>query len=174
VQDLQDLALAEAGQLHYHRETVSLTDIIGQTVTMLQPSATQKQLTLSAQLPADLPCVYADRQRIGQILRNLLNNAITHTPEQGHITVTTQRLPQLIEVQVRDTGSGISPDHLPYVFERFYRADPSRSRSTGGAGLGLAIVRQLVEAHGGTVRVESTLGTGSCFAFTLPIAAPTA
>jgi signal transduction histidine kinase len=112
--------------------------------------------------------VDVDPQRMGQVLRNLLDNALTHTPPGGEIAVAAHTEGQWVEVSVRDTGSGIAAEDLPYVFERFYRADKSRSRATGGAGLGLAIARQLVEAHGGCIWVESTEREGSTFTFALP------
>jgi signal transduction histidine kinase len=112
--------------------------------------------------------VDADPQRIGQVLRNLVANAVQYTPPGGTITLAVRRQPDTVAFEVRDTGCGIAPEHLPNVFERFYRADPSRARSTGGAGIGLAVVKQLVEAHDGTVGVTSTCGAGSCFVFTLP------
>ena len=114
-----------------------------------------------------------DPDRIGQVLRNLLNNALRHTPAGGAIRVSAQPSPQSSKdllVSVADTGQGIPAQDLPYIFERFYRVDRSRARSTGGAGIGLTIVKQLVEAHGGRVWVESETGKGSKFYFTLPIA----
>jgi signal transduction histidine kinase len=175
VDDLQELALAEAGQLRLARQPIAVADVVGQAVNALQPTADSKSLTVTVDVPPYLPDVYADSERVGQVLRNLLNNAIAHTQPQGRISVQARIVNMEmtgphIEVRVQDTGSGISPEHLPYVFERFYRADVSRTRSTGGAGLGLAIVRQLVEAHHGRVRAESTEGQGSLFAFTLPLA----
>ena len=137
---------------------------------MLRPQAHAKQVALEVTVPPDLPPVDVDAERIGQVLRNLLNNTIAHTPEGGAITVNTMVQGQQVAVAIRDTGEGISPEHLPHVFDRFYRADQSRNRQTGGAGLGLAIVRQLVAAHGGEVRAVSTIGQGSTFTFTLPIA----
>jgi signal transduction histidine kinase len=119
-------------------------------------------------LPAGLPAVQADPERVGQVLRNLVRNARQHTPPEGTVTIAARALPGWVEISVRDTGSGIAAEHLPYVFERFYRADPARARSTGGAGLGLAIVKQLVEAHGGRVEVDSVPGAGTTFRFTLP------
>ena len=121
--------------------------------------------------PADLPPVDADPGRVGQVLRNLLNNAIIHTPTGGAITLSARPDAGFVAVSMDDTGAGIPPEHLPNVFERFYRADRSRARATGGAGLGLAIVKQLVTAHGGSVTVESAVGQGSTFTFTLPVAA---
>jgi signal transduction histidine kinase len=117
------------------------------------------------------------KQRVGQILRNLLANAAAYTPPGGEITVAARADDRQVialvlsgvEVSVRDTGTGIAAEHLPHIFDRFYRADKSRARQTGGAGLGLAIVKQLVVAHGGTINVESEPGRGSTFTFTLPV-----
>ena len=168
VNDLQELALAEAGQLHLERQSVQLGDVVRTTVEVLSPHAEARDVALVVRVPDDLPMVQADLHRVGQVLRNLLNNALDFTPSGGQVTVTASPDGEWVRVQVRDTGPGIAPDHLPYVFDRFYRADPSRSRATGGAGLGLAIVKQLVEAHGGRVWAESTLGAGAAFGFTLP------
>lgn len=170
IQDLQELALAEAGQLHMVRQPVELGDIITQSVTMLQPGAHRKQIELSADIPPNLPPVMADARRIAQIMRNLLDNALTYTPASGKVHVEAHAHEHEVEVRVIDSGEGIPEAHLPYLFERFYRVDPSRSRVTGGAGLGLAIVKQLIEAHGGRVQVESQIGAGTTFAFTLPLA----
>ena len=171
VADLQDLTLAEAGQLHLQRLPVALEDIVTSSINSLRLQVREKQIALYVEMPTiDLPLVEADPQRVGQILRNLLSNAIKHTPPQGAIYVSTRVVRQEVEVRVRDTGEGIAAEHLPSLFKRFYRADPSRSRATGGTGLGLAIVEKLVHAHGGHVSVQSKLGKGSCFTFTLPIA----
>ena len=109
-----------------------------------------------------------DAERIGQVLRNLLNNALTHTPPSGNITVTARPGGQWVVVEVQDTGSGIAAQDLPYVFERFYRADKSRARASGGAGLGLAIAREIAHAHGGTLTVQSEPGQGSTFTSCIP------
>jgi len=170
VDDLQELALAEAGQLKLVRQPVGLAEVVEQVMSLFQSRATAKGLTVRIDLPAELPAVDADPDRVGQILRNLLINALTYTPPDGEITVLARAVDSEIEVTVRDTGIGVAPEHLPYVFERFYRADKSRTRTTGGAGLGLAIVKQLVEAHGGRVWVESKIEEGSSFTFTLPAA----
>jgi len=170
VDDLQDMALAEAGQLKLVRRAVALGTIVQQAVGVMQAEAAAKKLTLSANVPADLPPVNVDAERIGQVLRNLLTNALAYTPEGGTISVAARAAGAEIKVSVKDTGIGIAPQDLPYVFERFYRADKSRTRQTGGTGLGLAIVKQLVQAHGGRVWVESTPGAGSTFSFTLPVA----
>jgi signal transduction histidine kinase len=168
IEDLQELALADAGQLRLRREEVDLPAVINRAINALQPQAASKQLALKVDAPPDLPFVEADSERIGQVLRNLLTNAITHTPPRGEIRVRAQAVDSDIEIIVADTGPGIAPEHLPFIFERFYRADGSRARSTGGAGLGLAIVKQLVEAQGGRVRAESNPGGGSSFVVTLP------
>ncbi len=115
------------------------------------------------------PIIEADAERIGQVIRNLLNNAMTHTPAGGEIIVTAATSASDVQVSVRDTGVGIATEHLPYIFERFFRTDRSRTRATGGAGLGLTIVKQLVQGHGGRVWAESTPGVGSVFTFTLPV-----
>jgi signal transduction histidine kinase len=168
VADLQDLAQAEAGQLNLARRPAALAGIVEQAVAALRPQADEKGLALSADMPTDLPQLDVDPERIGQVLRNLLSNAVAHTPQGGQITVSAAAGEGVVSVAVRDTGEGIPAEHLPYVFDRFYRADKSRARQTGGAGLGLAIVKQIVVAHGGTVSVTSEPGQGSTLTFTLP------
>ena len=167
--DLQDLALAEAGQLRLEREPVSVARVIKQSAAAFAAQAESGGLALKIDLPADLPAVYADQERVGQILRNLLANALAHTPRGGAIEVGAQLAGKNVEIIVSNTGAGIAPEHLPNIFERFYRADSSRARATGGAGLGLAIVKQLVEAQGGRVRAESPPGRGPSFSILLPV-----
>jgi signal transduction histidine kinase len=167
VTDLQDLAMAEAGRLPLHRAKVDVAEVVDAAIASLRPLAGERRIALHAEVPATI-AVNADRERLGQVLRNLLSNAVTHTPESGAVTVTARGVGSAIEIAVHDTGPGIAPEHLPRVFDRFYRADPSRARATGGSGLGLAIVKQLVEAHGGEVRAESRPGHGAVFTFTLP------
>ncbi|MEP7356230.1 MAG: ATP-binding protein [Anaerolineales bacterium] len=167
VDDLQALALAEAGQLRLQLQACQPAAIIERSVAGLGPR-TADEPPVRVELPSDLPPVQADPERVSQVLRNLLRNARQHTPPEGTVTITACALPGWVEITVHDTGSGIEPEHLPFVFERFYRADPARARSTGGAGLGLAIVKQLVEAHGGQVTVDSRPGAGAAFHFTLP------
>lgn len=168
VDDLQELALADAGQLRLQRQTIALHSPIEQALTAIQPLLAAKAITLHTNLPPELPQVTVDPARIGQILRNLLSNALTHTAPGGSILVAAQTSDEGVTVTVEDTGSGIAAEHLPFIFERFFRADRSRTRATGGAGLGLTIVKQLVEAHGGTINVRSALGYGTTFTFTLP------
>ena len=171
VGDLQELALAEAGQLTLTTQPTALADVVAKTLDAWRPRLAGGP-ELCVDVPDTLPLVSADPARIGQVLRNLLENARQHTPPDGTITISARAAADAVEVAVSDTGSGIAPEHLPNVFERFYRADPSRARATGGAGLGLAIVRQLVEAHGGRVSVRSEAGTGTTFVLTLPYEQP--
>lgn len=166
--DLQELALADTGHLKLVRRPVFLAELAEQAVGIFQPQAINSDLMIKMDIPPDLPSVDADSERIGQVLRNLLKNAITYTPEQGEITIKAAARDSEIQVTVADTGIGIEPEHLPYLFDRFYRVDRSRTQATGGAGLGLTIVKQLVEAHGGRVWAQSTPGKGTAFVFTLP------
>lgn len=170
VDDLQELALAEAGQLPLECRPVDVAEVARMAVEAIRPQAEARSLELSFDLPSDLPPVVADPHRIGQVLRNLFNNALEFTPSGGQVSLTVRREGTWVCLELGDSGPGIAPEQLPFVFERFYRADPSRTRATGGAGLGLAIVKQLVEAHGGRVWAKSTPGTGSWFGFTLPVA----
>ena len=170
VDDLQELAMAEAGQLKLVCQPVDIQELIEKAIQSLISQAIEKEIQLLADLPDDLPLVEADAERLGQVLRNLLKNAIINTPAGGKITIQARALDSQVEVSVQDNGLGISAEHLPYVFERFYRVDQSRARSTGGAGLGLAIVKQLVEAQGGQVAIDSQINGGTRVTFTSPIA----
>jgi signal transduction histidine kinase len=171
VEDLQELSLAEAGTLKLVFNEENIAGLITQTVIAIEVKARVKGLTLTAALPETLPKVNIDAHRIGQVLRNLLENAITHTQQGGTITISA-RQPEnsIIEVSVTDTGEGIPAEELSLIFERFYRVDKSRTRATGGSGLGLTIAKRLVEAHGGQITVQSEIGKGSRFTFTIPVA----
>jgi two-component system OmpR family sensor kinase len=156
VNDLHDLAQAEAGQLSLNLQPTALAALAAEIVESHGPGA-------------GLPMIAVDTMRIAQVLHNLIANALRHTPANGEILVAITGGAAGIHLVVQDTGEGIAPEHLPYVFDRFYRTDRSRARDTGGAGLGLAIVRAIVEAHGGTVAVESDgPGLGSRFLLWLP------
>ena len=169
IADLEDLSRADAGQLAMRHERVDLGETIRRAAAAtVMPS---HGVDLRVDVAAGVAAVSGDPDRLEQIFRNLLSNAARHTPAGGSIIVTAQAVRTDVEVTVSDTGAGIDPTHLPHVFDRFYRADESRARATGGAGLGLAIVRQLVAAHGGTVTADSAgVGKGATFVVTLPIA----
>ena len=168
IEDLQELALAESGQLPIHVQACDLADTVRRAVTAAQPQAEVKGITIGVDVVSDAT-VQADPERVSQVLRNLLVNACNYTSPGGRIRVVVDRQGDEMEVSVEDTGSGIAEEELPYVFERFYRTDKSRSRATGGVGLGLTIAKRLVEAHGGKISVRSEPGRGSTFTFTLPI-----
>jgi signal transduction histidine kinase len=170
IADLQELSLAEAGQLRLDKQMVSLVELVTGAVTAIAPQLVAAELTLTTHLPDNLPLIALDARRMGQVLRNLLGNAIKYSHQGGQLTVSVWQAGAELLVSVRDTGAGIAPEHLPFVFDRFYRADPSRARHTGGSGLGLAIVKGVVEAHHGRVWAESELGVGSVFTLSLPIA----
>lgn len=167
VSDLQELALADAGMLRLHPEERDLTELAAQTVAAHTASADVAGITLG--LSADGPVLTTvDPARIRQALGNLVANAVKFTPSGGSVGVSVRQRDGWVELVVADTGPGIAAEHLPHLFNRFYRADPSRSRTTGGSGLGLAITKHLAEAHGGSVSVTSTVGTGSTFTIHLP------
>jgi len=168
--DLQELSLAEAGEMKLNCRTEDSTDLIRQAVDARTAQATAKGVSLSAELSGELPQIMVDSHRISQVLRNLLENAIAHTPEGGTISVTAAMKDDWLEISVTDNGEGIPPEDLPNVFERFYRVDRSRTRATGGNGLGLTIAKRLVEVHGGKIEARSEPGKGSSFSFTVPLA----
>jgi signal transduction histidine kinase len=169
VGDLQELTLADAGKLKMAVQPEEISHIIKETVLAIQAKAANKELNVTTDLPEELPLVEIDAQRIRQVLNNLLSNALAHTGKGGMITVASQQQGDRLAISVTDSGEGIAPEHLPFIFDRFYRVDKSRTRATGGSGLGLTIAKRLVESHGGTITVTSQLGQGSAFTFTLPI-----
>ncbi len=170
VEDLRDLALADMGCLPLHRQTVDLRAFIHHIVDTFHLAAAAQDIRVHLHTPPHPVHITGDPDRLGQIMHNVLNNALRHTPPGGEITVRVRedRSSGWVRVEITDTGPGIPPEHLPHVFDRFWRGDPARTREAGGTGLGLAIVRSLVEAHGGQVGVTSTPGRGSTFWFTLP------
>lgn len=172
VDDLLSLARAEAGELRLDIQPVAVAGVAREVYEALAPLARrERQVTLVSDIAADLPLILADRQRLTQVLLNLTRNAITYTPVGGIVSLSAERAePGRLALVVADTGVGIPPEELDRVFERFYRSDSSRARATGGFGLGLAIVRDLVEAMGGRVRVESVVGQGSRFRVLLSLA----
>ena len=168
VDDLQELSLAEAGELKLVCQAEDITELIKHAVAAVQAQVATKGLSISVNLPDRLPPVNIDRHRITQVLRNLLENAMAHTAE-GDINVTAAQQGSWLKISMVDTGEGIPAKALPNIFERFYRVDKSRTRATGGSGLGLTIAKRLVEAHGGKIEAQSELGKGSRFSFTVPI-----
>lgn len=171
VDDLHELAQAEAHQLQLNLQEVDVAELVQSCATAFRPLADEKSIELRPELLGKLPEISADRTRIAQALHNLINNALQHTPEKGTVTIQAEHVTENVEIRIRDTGNGIEPNHLPHVFDRFYRTDDSRQRHVdeSGSGLGLAIVRAIIESHGGTVDVKSE-GTnrGSLFTISLP------
>ncbi len=191
VNDLRDLTLVEAGQLQLEKEVIEPAILVTQAVDRFRVPACEQEVSLDTDLSPDLPPIRGDGQRLSRVLLNLLSNALRYTPSGGRVTVVAKlvsreqsgqtggkvRTPggneqaaQLLLISVVDTGQGIPPEDLPYVFDRFYRADKSRARASGGSGLGLAIAREIIAAHGGQIWASSPgPGQGSTFSFTLPV-----
>lgn len=168
VDELLDLSRIESGGWVPKPVTINLRAAAADVVKANAPAAASKNIVLQAKIAEDASEVYADQTAIRQILSNLVENAIRHT-SAGTITIFTNRETDGIAIGVKDTGEGISSEHLPRVFERFYRADPGRSREQGGTGLGLAIVRHMTESHGGKVRAESVIGEGTTITTVFPL-----
>jgi signal transduction histidine kinase len=169
VEDLQELSLADAGEIKINPQEEDISRLIKETVNIAQTKAGAKGISVSYNLPGAVSPVNMDIYRIKQVLNNLITNAIAHTGKDGQITLGVREENGKVYVSVSDTGEGIPPEDLPMIFERFYRVDKSRTRATGGTGLGLTIAKRLVEAHGGTIEVKSEVGRGSTFTFTLPV-----
>jgi two-component system, OmpR family, phosphate regulon sensor histidine kinase PhoR len=166
--DLTDLSNIELGKVSLRLHSVSLVDVVDSVLAIIRPRAEAGDVTLTSNVPRDLPLVRADHDRLAQIMINLVDNAVKYTPPGRHVTVRAQAHEVgTIAVTVADTGVGISRTDLPRVTERFYRVDKARSRELGGTGLGLAIVKHLVLAHGGELAIESELGRGTEVTFTL-------
>jgi heavy metal sensor kinase len=172
VEDLLLLARSDTGQPLLHLEPVDLVDLLAVVADQMRLLAEPRGLSVTLECPEILP-ITGDPDKLLRLFRNLMDNAITYTPPGGRITLRARAEPAgRVLVEVADTGPGISAEHQPHIFERFYRADASRSRASGGAGLGLAIARWIAEAHGGQIAVESALGWGTTFRVSLPRAAP--
>jgi signal transduction histidine kinase len=169
VDDLLDLSRIESGGWKPSPARLDLAAVIGDALLPCQPSAERKGVVLDVELPPHLTTIHADPTALRQILGNLVDNAIRYTTD-GRITAFAEPAPGGVWIGVRDTGIGIASEHLPRIFERFYRVDAARSREAGGTGLGLAIVKHLTEAHGGRVRAESTPGRGTTITAFFPSA----
>ena len=168
IDDLFELAQLEAGGLPLEKGENSLCDLISDTIESFSELAARQEVTLEGRAAPVVDPVIMDAQQIGRVLSNLVGNALRHTPSGGTVRVQASAQPGGARVEIQDSGEGIPAQDLPHVFERFYRGEKSRSRATGGAGLGLAIAKGIVEAHGGTIGVESQPGQGTRFTFTLP------
>jgi signal transduction histidine kinase len=168
VDDLQTLSLAEAGQLPLHPTRFLLADLLADAATGYESRAAAQNVDLRVEVPDPPPEINADYDRLNQVLANLLSNALRYTPENGHITLRAETAQDSVRITISDTGTGIPAEDLPYIFDRFWRGDKSRARTEGSSGLGLAITKQLVLAHGGTISAESELGEGTTFTIELP------
>ncbi len=171
VGDLQELSRAEAAQLSMDIRPCDANELISLTVAALRPQFDEKGVSLDAELSGQPVTIRADFDRTRQVLLNLLGNALQYTPSGGHVTVEWSRVDSALRFSVNDTGIGLAPADLERIFQRFYRVDRSRSRASGGSGIGLTIARHIVEAQGGKIWAESAgPGQGSTFHFTLPLA----
>lgn len=170
VNDLQELSRVEAGAFKLECRPLAIAELIQRTTAHLRPQFEEKSVSLSLNLPANLPPVLADKDRLSQVLLNLVGNALQYTPPGETVSISARSENQELLVAISDTGIGIPAEHLPHLFNRFYRVDKSRSRAGGGSGIGLTIAKHLVEAHGGHIWVSSEgEGCGSVFTFSLPL-----
>ncbi len=168
IEDLRTLSLADAGELRLQRGAVAPAALLGRIAETYRHQAEQAEITLAVQADPALPDMMVDAERMVQVLGNLVSNALRYTPAGGSITLAARHGPSGTRLSVRDTGKGIRPDALPRIFDRFYRADRARAQSGSDSGLGLAIAKAVVEAHGGGIRVASPPGQGATFTITLP------
>ncbi|MDP3040985.1 MAG: HAMP domain-containing sensor histidine kinase, partial [Deltaproteobacteria bacterium] len=168
VNSILDLAKMEAGMMVFHFNPTDMTPLIHQTIAEIKPLAMGKEIRLQMENPQSLPMIKMDRERMLQVLRNFIGNAIKFTPRGGQITVSAVPKEGILEVCVKDTGPGIPKENLTIIFEKFQQAPLQRSNSMRGSGLGLAIAKHIITAHGGKVWAESGPGQGSSFFFVLP------
>ncbi len=166
--DLFEMAQIDAGGLKLERGSNSIGDLISDTLESFSALAAGKGVNLSGDVEPGVDPVWMDAQKIGRVLNNLVSNGLRHTPAGGRVQVRARLSESGVVVEVEDSGEGIRPEDQPHVFDQFYRGEKSRNRETGGVGLGLAIARGIVEAHGGQIDFESVFGQGSCFFFSLP------
>jgi signal transduction histidine kinase len=170
VDQLLELSKLESGEVPLRRDPLALRPLVDDLLAEVAIASAGRRLHLANEVDPALPLVSADRERVHQVLFNLLDNAVRFTPDGGSVRVRARAEAGSVHVSVADTGTGIAPEHLPRLFERFYRVDHARARLDGGTGIGLAIARSAIEAHGGTIRATSEPGRGSTFTFDLPIA----
>ncbi|HAJ26432.1 MAG TPA: hypothetical protein DCG53_04175 [Syntrophus sp. (in: bacteria)] len=170
VDDLLTLSNIEMGEIKLQFREVAVSEIMEEVLKTVAPQAAAKKITLAENFPEGVPAVLADRDRVFQILLNILDNAVKFTPEGGAIKITTaQRDAETVAVRIADTGIGIPKNDLPRLGERFYRVEKTRSRDSGGTGLGLSIVKHLMAAHGGRVEIDSTPGQGTTVSLFFPV-----
>jgi len=169
VDELRTLSLADAGELSLNRQLIPPRKLLERLATAYELTIEQKNLTLQLYAAPDLPEIRVDAERMMQVLENLICNAMRYTPTGGAITLSAERDQAAVLLKVTDTGAGIDPKDLPHIFDRFYRADQSRQEAEGESGLGLAIAKSIVEAHGGKITAESEPGRGSIFTIRLPL-----
>jgi signal transduction histidine kinase len=169
IDDLFELAQLEAGGVPLELAANSISDLISDTLESFSELAARQEVALQGSVEPGVDPVVLDAQQIGRVLSNLLSNALLHTPAGGTVQIYAFRDTEGVTVEVSDSGLGIDSQDLPHIFERFYRGEKSRSRATGGAGLGLAIAKGIVEAHGGQISAESAPNEGTCFRFVLPV-----
>jgi signal transduction histidine kinase len=167
IDDLFQMAQLDAGGFPLNKDKASLADLVSDTLESFTELAKQQEITLEGNVDPDVDPVNMDTQAIGRVLNNLIGNALRHA-NRGRVSLWVRRSTQGVEVTISDTGEGIRVENIPHIFERFYRGEKSRNRVTGGAGLGLAIARGIVRAHGGDIRVESKIGKGTQFTFHIP------
>lgn len=167
VEELTELSRIETGKAELKKEPIDLNKLVEEVIAQLSPQAERQQLSISREFATNLPSVLADKDRVRQVITNLVHNAIKFTPAGGRITITSRALEGSVVVHIADTGIGIPEEDLPRVFERFYKGD--KARAGGGTGMGLAIAKHVIQAHGGSIWVRSEEGEGSTFAFSLPL-----
>jgi signal transduction histidine kinase len=171
VNDFLDLARLESGRTKLSRHPIDLAELLRESIDIVQPKAAERSIVINAEIPTNMPEVLGDPQRVKQIIINLLSNATKYNRDEGTITVRASQVEQFAQIQIQDTGRGISEKDLAHMFEKFYRVSDTEGW-TQGTGLGLTIVKQLVEAHGGKIGIESQIDVGSTVTFTLPLALP--
>ncbi|GAB4556034.1 MAG: hypothetical protein OHK0023_27920 [Anaerolineae bacterium] len=169
VEDLRLLSLMDADQIKLQREAVNVPEFMHKVYDFWQITAEDSEKQLTINVPSGLPIIHADPSRLRQVLNNLIDNALRHTPRGRGIKLEARNLGAAVQLSVRDEGEGIAPDALARIFDRFYRVDPARKHEKSGSGLGLSIAKRLVEMHGGQIQVESTLGQGTTFLINLPV-----
>jgi two-component system phosphate regulon sensor histidine kinase PhoR len=167
VAELTELSRVETGKAELKKEPVDLNQLVDEVIAQLSPQVQRQKLSISRDFAANLPLVPADKDRVRQVIANLVHNAIKFTPVEGRITITSRALEGSVAVDIADTGIGIAEEELPRVFERFYKGD--KARAGEGTGMGLAIAKHIVEAHGGSIWARSEEGKGSTFSFSLPL-----